>query len=214
MIFLLTIELSNCKHRNQNHKGSVLPLDEKTIAANIKELRLSRKITLDRLARMTSLTKGYLSRIENSKKAPPVSTLAKISKALGVDLTEFFAEKSAPPEATDISIIKRNETLKVGRKGAPHGYIYEALAHRMPGKNMEPYVITVSDEASSFGFRHEGEEFIHMIEGKLEFLYNGKKYLLEEGDSAYFDSGKMHTGKSLGEKKARFLCIIYSYRRI
>lgn len=214
MIFFLTVELSRCKHRDQDHEGSVLPLDEKTIASNIKALRLSRKITLDRLAKMTSLTKGYLSRIENSKKAPPVSTLARISKTLGVDITEFFAENAALPESTDISIIKKNETLEVGRKGAPYGYVYEALAYRMPGKNMEPYAITVSDEASAVGFRHEGEEFIHMLEGKLEFVYDGKKYLLEKGDSAYFDAGKMHTGKSVGAKKARFLCIIYSYRRI
>jgi transcriptional regulator with XRE-family HTH domain len=190
------------------------PLDERTIVTNIKELRVSSKTTLERLAKITGLTKGYLSRIENSTKAPPISTLAKISKALGVDITQFFAEKTAPREARDISIIKRNETLEVGRKGAPYGYIYEALAYRMPGKNMEPYAITVNDEASSVGFRHEGEEFIHMLEGKLEFIYDGKKYLLEKGDSAYFDSGKMHTGKSVGEKKARFLCIIYSYRRI
>lgn len=189
-------------------------MDEKTIISNIKELRMSRKMTLERLAKVTGLTKGYLSRIENSKKAPPVSTLAKISKALGVDITEFFTENAVLPEATDLSIIKKNETLEVGRKGAAHGYIYEALAYRMPGKNMEPYAITVSDEASSVGFRHDGEEFIHMLEGKLEFVYDGKKYLLEKGDSAYFDAGKMHTGKSVGENKARFLCIIYSYRRV
>jgi len=189
-------------------------LDEKTIIANIKALRVSSKITLERLAKITGLTKGYLSRIENSKKAPPVSTLAKISKAMGVDITEFFTENASIPAATDISIIKKKETLQVGRKGAPHGYVYEALAYRMPGKNMEPYAITVSDEASAVGFRHEGEEFIHMLEGKLEFVYDGKKYLLEKGDSAYFDAGKMHTGKSVGPKKARFLCIIYSYKRM
>jgi transcriptional regulator with XRE-family HTH domain len=188
-------------------------LDEKTISKNIKELRLSKNMSLDTLAQLAHLTKGYLSRIENSTKAPPVSTLARISEALGVDITVFFSENSMHPQQTDISIVTRNQRLKVGRKGASYGYIYEALAYRMPGKNMEPYIITVSDKPSSFGFQHEGEEFIHMLEGKLEFSYDGEKYLLEKGDSVYFDAGKTHGGKSIGEKKARFLCVIYSYKR-
>ena len=189
-------------------------MDEKSIAKNIKALRLSRNMSLDSLAQLTHLTKGYLSRIENSRKAPPVSTLAKISEAFEVDITDFFAENSDRPKQTDISIVKRNETLKVGRRGVSYGYVYEALAHRMAGKNMEPYIITVSDKPASVGFHHEGEEFIHMLEGKMDFLYDGKTCALEAGDSAYFDASKIHGGKSVGEKKARFLCIIYSYRRI
>jgi transcriptional regulator with XRE-family HTH domain len=189
-------------------------MDEKFIIKNIKELRLSRQMTLDRLAELTDFTKGYLSRIENSTKAPPVSTLARLSDALGVDITEFFAENSVRPDQVNISIIKKSETLKVGRKGAPYGYIYEALAYRMPGKNMEPYLMTILDGCSEAEFQHEGEEFIHVIEGKLEHHYGGKTYVLEQGDSAYFDASVPHYGRSMGKKKARILCIIYSYKRI
>jgi transcriptional regulator with XRE-family HTH domain len=191
-----------------------LVLDEKKIALKIKELRLNRNMTLDRLAELADLTKGYLSRIENSAKAPPISTLARIAQALGVDITVFFSDNPVPAQQTDISIVKRNERVTVGRKGAPHGYQYEALAHRMPGKNMEPYVILLKDETLSMEFRHEGEEFIHMLDGRMEFLYDGRTYILDKGDSAYFDAGKVHKGRSVGDRKARFLCVIYSYKRI
>jgi transcriptional regulator with XRE-family HTH domain len=47
-----------------------------------KDLRLGKKITLDALAQMAGLTKGYLSKIERSHKAPLFSTLHKIAMAL------------------------------------------------------------------------------------------------------------------------------------
>jgi len=184
--------------------------DEKRVTRNIKALRLNRNMTLDQLSKLTDLTKGYLSRIENSTKAPPICTLSKLADAFGVDILAFFADDATDFEQKDISIIRKHERLKVGRKGSSYGYIYEALAYRITDKNMEPFIITVSDEASPIGFQHKGEEFIYMLQGKLEFTYDGEKYLLEEGDSVYFNSGKIHTGKKIGDVDAKFLCIIYS----
>ena len=60
-------------------------MGEEIIASNIGSLRKKRKMTLDKLAELTGLTKGYLSKIERSKKAPPYSTLNKIAIALGVE---------------------------------------------------------------------------------------------------------------------------------
>jgi len=197
-------------------------LDERLIVKKIKEMRLSRNMSLEKLAELAGLTKGYLSRIENSTNSPPVSTLAKISKALNLDITEFFSNNLSLPQPVDISITKKNERLKVGgnerlRAGqgeTPYGYIYEALAYRMAGKNMEPFTITLSDQSSNVEFQHEGEEFLYILEGTVEFFYKGKTYILEKGDSIYFNSGIPHSGRSIGNKKAKFLCIIYSYKRI
>ena len=196
-------------------------MDERLIVKKIKEFRLSRNLSLEKLADLAGLTKGYLSRIENSTNSPPVSTLAKISKALNVDITEFLSDNSSPPQPLDISIIKKSERLKVGgnkrlragQRGTTYGYIYEALAYRMAGKNMEPYIIAISDQSSDVEFQHEGEEFLYILEGTLEFYYKGETYILEKGDSVYLDSGIPHSGRSIGNKRAKFLCIIYSYKR-
>ena len=197
-------------------------MDERLIVKKIKEIRLSRNMSLEKLADLAGLTKGYISRIENSTNSPPVSTLDKISKALAVDITEFFSDNLSLPQPVDISIIKKNERLKVGgnerlragQRGTPYGYIYEALAYRMAGKNMEPYIIAISDQSSDVEFQHEGEEFLYILDGTVEFFYKGKTYILEKGDSVYFNCGIPHCGRSIGNKRAKFLCIIYSYKRI
>ena len=187
-------------------------LDEKKVILKIQSLRRAKAVTLGQLAKMTGLTKGYLSQIENSTKTPPFSTLDKIAYALGVDITYFFVTGEDEQVDAKITVIKPDERKRVAPGGLRRGYGYESLAYRRAGKNMEPYLITV-DSRSISTFKHEGEEFLFILEGSLEFSFGGKKYILEPGYSVYFDSGIEHSGRVLGDEKVRMLCIIYNYRR-
>lgn len=187
-------------------------LDERKVILKIQSLRRAKAVTLGQLAKMTGLTKGYLSQIENSTKTPPFSTLDKIAYALGVDITYFFVTREDEQVDAKITIIKPDERKRVAPGGLRRGYGYESLAYRKAGKNMEPYLITV-DSHSISTFKHEGEEFLFILEGSLEFSFGGKKYILEPGYGVYFDSGIEHSGRALGGEKVRMLCIIYNYRR-
>jgi len=193
-------------------KNITASMDEKQIVRNIKRIRLSKKMSLGRLAKLCGLTKGYVSKIEHSDKAPPFSTLSKIANALDTDISLLLADESESPENLSLCIIKKNERKEVISRGTLYGLHYEALAHKKTGKNMEPYVILPVFREKGI-FSHEGEEFIYVLEGPYEFSYDGKKYLLNEGDSIYFDSIVPHNGRSLGKKKAKILAVIYSYKR-
>lgn len=188
-------------------------MDEKIISSNIKKLRLQKKITLEALAKRTKLTKGYLSKVERSEKAPPYSTLTKIAGALGVEVTAILSKNIEPP--TDVRLcVSRGKDRKIIKETTQFsGYDYEILAENKPGKNMEPFIIHSPWEITKM-YSHEGEEFIYIMEGSLEFLYGNKTYILEKGDNVYFDSCVPHAGKSLGDnKKARLLVVIYFYKR-
>jgi transcriptional regulator with XRE-family HTH domain len=187
-------------------------MDEKSIARNIKTLRLNRKMSLDALSHLTGLTKGYLSKIERSHKAPPLSTLNKIALTLDVDVTFFLKENTEEVKDTNLAVVRKGERKKVATKGSLYGYEYEALAHNKPGKNMEPFIISPALNKEAI-FQHDGEEFMYVLEGRHEFTYDGKKYVLRRGDSIYFDSRIPHSGRSLGDKKAKILTVIYSYKR-
>ena len=69
--------------------------DESQIAKNIKHMRIQRGLTIKQLAEITGFSQGYISRIENSEKAPPVSTLIILSKAFGIDTSLFFSTLQA-----------------------------------------------------------------------------------------------------------------------
>ncbi len=187
-------------------------LDEREVISKIRSLRKGEGMTLEQLAKMTGVTKGYLSQIENSTKAPPFSTLDKIASALGVDITYFFANNEDDKKDARITLVKPDERKKVTPGGLRRGYGYESLAYKKAGKNMEPYLITV-DQQSSGTFQHEGEEFLYILEGSLELNYGGEKYLFKKGDSVYLDSGVEHSARAGGKGDVKLLCIIYNYRR-
>lgn len=193
-------------------------MDEDLIARNIKTLRKQREITLEKLSALTGLTKGYLSKIERSRKAPPYSTLNKIAMALDVDAAFLLGERLDKSKDTRISFTKKNQGKVVNimtslSEGSLYGYVYEALASDKPGRNMEPYIIEPSFDEEAI-FQHEGEEFMYVLEGRHELIYDEKKHIMEEGDCVYFDASVPHTGKSLGKKKAKLLAVMFSYKRL
>ena len=186
-------------------------MNEKQIAKNIKKIRLDRKMSQERLADLSGLTKGYISKIEKSDTAPPFSTLSKIAHSLNVDITVLTAEELEPPEDINLCIVRDGEGKKIS-SSILEGYHYEALAHKKSGKNMEPFILMPAFDEKAI-FSHDGEEFMYIIEGTHEFTYDNKKYILNEGDSIYFDSRTPHTGRSIGKKRAKILAVMYSYKR-
>ncbi len=187
-------------------------MDEKIICRNIKKFRKQNQFTLEKLAGLTGLTKGYLSKVERSEKAPPYSTLNKIAGALGVEVTRFLETIGEPHSDNRISIQRKSASKVIHATSQLSGYDYEVLGTDKPGKNMEPFIIHSPAEIKRM-YAHEGEEFMYILEGDLEFVYGERTYVLEQGDSVYFDSCIPHAGKSLGDKPTRILVVIYFYKR-
>jgi len=187
-------------------------MDEKTICENIKKLRKQNQLTLENLASRTGLTKGYLSKVERSEKAPPYSTLIKIAGALGVEMTTMLSKKIEPLADVRFCLSRRKNRKIIEDTLQLPGDTDEVLAENKPGKNMEPFIIHAPWEIKKM-YSHEGEEFMYIMGGSLEFLYGDQTYILEKGDDAYFDSCVPHSGKSLGDTKARLLVVIYFYKR-
>jgi transcriptional regulator with XRE-family HTH domain len=188
-------------------------MDERVIGKNIRRLRQSKNISVEQLAQFSGLTKGYISKIENSHRAPPLTTLTKIAEVLELDVTRLLSEDFEASEGQNgLCIVRKDEQKLLFSRGMHYGYQYKALAYKKAGKNMEPYMIEPDFETNGV-FSHEGEEYMYVLEGTHEFYYNNMKYILEEGDSIYFDSIIPHYGRSIGKKKAKILVVIFSYKR-
>jgi len=181
---------------------------EHEIGKNIRMIRKLNELTLDDLAKKAGFTKGYLSKVENSKKAPPVSTLLNIAKAMDVSMSELFGETHEP---TSLSLVKKDERQQMARSGTSFGYSYETLAHKYRDKKMEPYILTIPPEIEqSPFFQHQGEELLFVMQGTLKFLHGKNEYLMEKGDCIYFDSGIGHRGFALGGNEVKILIVMLS----
>ena len=191
---------------------------DKTIVNKIKRIRQNQDMTLKSLSEKTGLTEGYLSKIENSENAPPISTLRRIATALGFDLSYFLLPDDADLNSTPSIGIDKGDNSPNGRFSAKpldendYGYEYKPLALKKRGKNMEPYIL-IPDFESGGVVQSNGEYFMYVLTGSIDFFYGTHKYSLSRGDSAYFDGHIPFQAKSIGKEKAMLLVIIYPYTR-
>ncbi|MFW6059504.1 MAG: helix-turn-helix domain-containing protein [Phycisphaeraceae bacterium] len=179
-------------------------MDERDVGANIRRRREAAGLTLTALAERAELTKSTLSKIETGRTSAPVSTLLRIADALGVPLAEFFLE---PRDDPPFVLTRKGEGRIITRDGSRFGYAYEALALEMQHKRAEPFLLTIRPGDPVGHFRHGGEEFIHMLAGRLAITVGQHELTLRPGDSLYFDPRHEHTTRVLGNKPAKFLCI-------
>jgi len=190
---------------NSNTKQN-LSIVESEIGKRIKAFRLERQITLEKLAAQTGFTKGYLSKVEKSKKSPPVSTLSTIAQALDVSISSLLGEESQP---TPICLVKKGDRPLIDRTGTAFEYSYEAVAYKFKNKLMEPFVLTLPVHSKKKPvYQHEGQEVLFVLEGTMKFTHGSEEFIAEEGDCLYFDSSIPHLGETVGEKAVKCFMVI------
>jgi transcriptional regulator with XRE-family HTH domain len=184
-------------------KAPVRKRAEKVIGARVADLRTRLGLTLDQLAAQTGFTKGYLSKIENSHKVPPIGTLARIARALKTEITELL-HTDGQGSSRAFCVVRSGERLPVVRGGTAFGYDYVSLADTKSHKKMEPFLFTFPSEIDKYVFfEHDGEEFIFVLSGRVEWQTGSEKVILEPGDAVYFDARLPHRGRALdGEATA------------
>ena len=194
-----------------------LPTADETVKAlnigpKIRRIRKQKALTLQNLSVATGLSKPLLSQIENEIVVPPIATLLKISRALDKDIAFFFQDTNSDTKVTVVRASERGspDARKLG--GNEIGYHYAALAYKKNRKNMEPFFVEFgnSDEKNMSYYRHVGEEFIFVLQGKLEFRTTEEVHELKAGDSLYFESDVPHAYRSLGNRNATAVVVLFS----
>ena len=59
-------------------------------------------------------------------------------------------------------------------------------------------------------YKHEGEEFVYVMSGELEFTLGTKVHVLKTGESIHFNSDVPHKLKSLSSEATRCLVVLYT----
>ena len=183
-------------------------ISEDQIGRRLRQLRIERGLTIAGLAEKSGYSQGYLSKMENSKSSPPVSTLMTLAKALGVNVSEIFSEEEIQ---VGVTLVRKGERQSISRPGTAFGYSYEPLAPTFPQRNMDPYILTIRpDVQGTKVFQHKGEEMFLVLKGSVVMTINENEYSLEEGDCLYINSSLPHAGRVLGDKPAQLLVVLYS----
>jgi transcriptional regulator with XRE-family HTH domain len=182
------------------------------LGEKVRELRLKRANTLRQVAEKTGLSIPLLSQVENNAVSPPVATLLRIAKALGVGIGHFFREEESKEKAVVVRKHERKKTFRpIHDQQRNSGYTYEALAYTKNSKHMEPFLVEFEpkERESVTYLKHRGEEFIFLFRGRLAFHYDQQEIVLEPGDSLYFESDLPHGFRSLRGNKAQAIVVVF-----
>ena len=162
------------------------------LGGTLRELRLKSAWTLEELAQKVSLSKSYLSRLEEGDRQPSLAALLALSRAFQVSLASLFSEGREKTEG----VITRAADA---RPSAGNGLTYIALSRRIPPSGMQPMRIIVSaDRRGDETYRHEGEEWLYVLSGSLQLTLGWDQHTLQPGDAAHFDAREPHRLMAMG----------------
>ncbi len=185
----------------------------KFVGEKIKSLRETKNITIEELAERSGLALEQVHRIEDNIDLPSLAPLIKIARVLGVRLGTFLDDQSElgpvvcrKKEMPD-SISFSNNAIQSRRHMQ-----YHSLSKSKADRHMEPFIIDVeaTPDVDFILSSHEGEEFIMVMEGIMEISYGKNTYILEEGDSIYYDSIVPHHVHAYEGQPAKILAVIYT----
>jgi len=181
------------------------------VGERVRHVREQRGLSLQDIVQRTGIKEEMLTRIESGEIAPPLGTIIKLAKALEMKMGFFISGEENSP----YTIVRRNDRRVVSRhdsqKGQQYGYEFESLAPHKKDRHMEPFLVTLDPaETEEERSTHDGQEFIYVLEGKMEVRLEEEVLVLEPGDAVYYDSTVPHLVKCSGDRSTKILAVLYA----
>lgn len=184
------------------------------IGNKIKEVRKAKGITVQALADRAEVSKGLISQIENNRAIPSLPVLMKVILSLQINLPDFFEELRSVSGEAPVLIVKKSDYRTI-QKEADKGFEYKRILTRtIAGGSTDIVLLELKKGTSRKRLVHtEAFEYKYIIRGSLKYEIDGKDYLLEEGDSIFFDGRLGHRLSNPGTSDTLMLVIYFFISR-
>lgn len=182
------------------------------VGGKIKQVRELKKISIEELAQRCNLDIEQLKLIENNELIPAISPLVKISRALSVRLGTFLDDtEHLGPVVCKCDEKEKSESLSNANTKARVNLNFFSMAKGKSCRHMEPFMVDIEpDSVASTTSTHEGEEFLFVLDGQVKVTYGTDTYILDKGDSIYYDSIINHKVNSATDQVAKILAVVYT----
>ncbi|NMG56019.1 cupin domain-containing protein [Aromatoleum aromaticum] len=175
-----------------------------TLPVNLRRLRREAKLTLDRLAELSGVSRAMISKIERGTSVPTATVLGKLAAALQISLSQLLGEFHARQprlHRKEKQTVYHDPTSGFERRSLSpvfeDGAVDLALNLLPPGESVE------------FPPHHAGvEEFLVVHEGALTVLLDGARFDVKSGDTLFYPSDCVHEFRNEGERSAVFYIVI------
>ena len=175
------------------------------IAQRIRELREACELELSQVAAELGLSDAEYEKYESGEVDMPISLLLKISEYFSVDTTTILTGEA--PKLSVCALTRKNRGVLIERH---EQYIYKNLAYNFNHRKIEPLHVTVPKGVTPdlVPNSHYGHDFDYVLSGCMQLKVGDQIMILNEGDSAYYDSINPHAMTSGSDEECVFLAIV------
>jgi len=171
--------------------------------AKVRKLRESNEWSMEALSQAIGQSPEFIKQVENDEISPSVSFLLRLAGALNVDPGTFLRkeEKTMIRDMRTQALIKRTQN-----------YSYQTLTQGAESDHLHAFMITIEAKQihKPVAYKHEGEEFIFVLEGDLELTVGSKIHNIKPGESMHFHSDTPHKLKNLSNETTLCLVVLFT----
>ena len=174
------------------------------IAKNLKALRESKKLSLEKVAELTGVSKTMIGQIERGESSPTITTIWKIANGLKISFTSLINNPQP-----DTKIVLKSEIQSLSEDNGKYR-VYPHFPFE-DDKRFEVYSVEIEKGGFLSADSHmEGtEELLTVFDGELTVRVNNEEYTVRSGDSIRFKADRPHTYHNSGETLTRLSMILY-----
>ncbi|HWR80331.1 MAG TPA: cupin domain-containing protein [Pseudomonas sp.] len=172
------------------------------VGVRLQSIRKLKGLSQRELAKRAGVTNSTISMIEKNSVSPSISSLKKVLAGIPMSLVEFFSVDFEENGAAQI-VYKADELTDLSSG---------TVSMRLVGKGHRVRALAFLDETYPPGsdtgeemLNHEGEEAGVLVSGRLELTVGSELFILESGDSYYFESTRPHRFRNPFDQPARLI---------
>jgi quercetin dioxygenase-like cupin family protein len=172
------------------------------IPKRIKEFREILEISAIDMAKDIGIPFAVYEQYESGALDIPISVLYKISNRFGTDTTVLLTGED--PRMDTASVCRSGRGVRIERFP---GYEFASLAYNFKDRTMEPLLVYLDPGKEPAPVTHSGQEFNYVVKGSVKVTVDKREYILDQGDSIYFDARLPHAQTAV-KGSAQFITII------
>lgn len=183
----------------------------------LRGFREKKSLSLKQLSEQVGISENELERIEKNETAPKIAQLIRFAKELDINVADIFRDR---PQEQSYELLRKSERqrfsplLEPNKNSKIYDYSYEMLTTPGDRKHLDAYLIEIpslQEKKPYENLTHPGEEFVYVLEGKIEGEINGEPISLSGGDSLFFRSNTPHSFYNPYPEMARAITVIYPF---
>ena len=187
---------------------------DQSIGGRLAALRKEHRYSIRKLADRAGVSASLISDVERGKVEPSISTLKRVSDALGTTLTYFFSE---PAEQTGRVVRAGERVVLRGEENATNelrsaiqtsGIRFE-LASPESAETIEA-IYGRYEPGASLGdepVTHAGEEWGMVLRGRLKVWVGDEIHFLDPGDAIWYPSTTPHRMENVADEPTEYIWI-------